>query len=163
MPKHVVLAMSIQHSTGSKQVVTMLTHLGHCSLYDEVETADAQNLAEEVLAKSSTLSVVVPSNINRGQFRHATADNNDLNEETLEGKKPTHSTTIMLDQSGQFGPKLPFVKHAHHIKKKDPKVQQVAIHYLNVAYMESGLLLMTFCSKSRMTGMSKMLLANPWI
>ena len=30
-PKHVALAMSVRHLTGSKQLVAMLNHFGHCS------------------------------------------------------------------------------------------------------------------------------------
>ena len=39
-PKHVGLAMSIRHMTGSKQLITMLNRLGHCSSYDEIEIID---------------------------------------------------------------------------------------------------------------------------
>ena len=33
MPKHVSLAISVRHLTGSKQLVTMLSRMGHCSSY----------------------------------------------------------------------------------------------------------------------------------
>ena len=41
----------------------------------------------------------------RCTFVQAAADNNDINEETLDGKHTTHSTTVVLYQKGQFGPK----------------------------------------------------------
>ena len=49
MPKHVSLAISLRHLTGSKQLVTMLSRMGHCSSYDEVEIIDT-SLAREILA-----------------------------------------------------------------------------------------------------------------
>ena len=77
-PKHVGLAMSVCHLTGSKQLITMLNRMGHCSSYDEVEAVDT-SLAMEVLAKSETMGVVISSNIVPGGFIQAAADN-DINE-----------------------------------------------------------------------------------
>lgn len=37
LPKHVGLAMSVRHMTGSKQLVSILNRMGHCSSYDEIE------------------------------------------------------------------------------------------------------------------------------
>jgi len=51
MPKHVSLAMSVRHLTGSKQLVTILNRMGHCASDDEVEVMDT-SLAEEILARS---------------------------------------------------------------------------------------------------------------
>ena len=116
-PKHVGLAMSVRHLTGSKQLITMLNRMGHCSSYDEVEAVDT-SLAMEVLAKSETTGVVIPSNIVPGGFIQAAADNNDINEETLDGKQTTHATTIVLFQRGQFGPLPRPVKLASHSVRK---------------------------------------------
>ena len=34
--KHISLAMSVRHLTGSKEIVTMLNRMGNCSSYDEI-------------------------------------------------------------------------------------------------------------------------------
>ena len=36
-PKHIGLAVTIHHLTGSKEVMTLLNRMGHCSSYDDVE------------------------------------------------------------------------------------------------------------------------------
>ena len=96
-PKHVGLAMSVRHMTGSKTIINILNRMGHCSLYEEVEAVDT-SLAMEVAAKSSLFGVVTPSNILPGVFIQAAADNNDINEETLDGKHTTHATAVALYQ-----------------------------------------------------------------
>ncbi|KAK3700422.1 hypothetical protein QZH41_004482 [Actinostola sp. cb2023] len=82
-PKHIGLAMSVHHSTGSKQIVTLLNSMGYCSSYDELKSVDT-SLASEVLAKSEEYGTVLPSNISLGSFVQIAADNNDFNEETLD-------------------------------------------------------------------------------
>ena len=39
-PKHIGLAMSVRHMTGSKHLVTMLNRFGHCCSYDDIEVVD---------------------------------------------------------------------------------------------------------------------------
>lgn len=117
MPKHVSLAMAVRHLTGSKQLVTMLNRMGHCSSYDDVEAIDT-SLAKEVLAQSDLSGIVVPSNIVPGGFVQAAADNNDLNEETLDGKTTTHATTLVLYQKGQFGSAPRRRIYADHSKRE---------------------------------------------
>ena len=88
--------------------------MGHCIFYDDVEILHT-SLAREILARSDLEGVVVPSNIVPGAFIEAAGDNNDLNEETLDGKKTTHATTVVLYQQGQFGPlpeRLPCADHS---------------------------------------------------
>ena len=102
-PKHVGLAMSVRLITGSKQLITMLNRLGHCLSYDETERIDT-SLALEVTAKSEDTGVCIPSNIVPGGFVQVAADNNDINEETLDGKQTTHATTVVLYQRKQYGP-----------------------------------------------------------
>ena len=116
-PKHVGLAMTIRHLTGSKQLITILNRMGDCSSYDEVEAIHT-SLAMEVLAKSETTGVVIPSNIVPGVLVQAAADNNDINEETLDGKQTTHATTIVLFQRSQFGPFPKPAKLVNHSVKK---------------------------------------------
>ena len=83
-PKHIGLAVTIHHLTGSKEVVTLLNRMGHCSSYDDVEIVNTA-CARETEARSQQTGVVIPSNITAGPFVQFAADNNDFNEETLDG------------------------------------------------------------------------------
>ena len=109
--------MSIHHLTGSKQLVTMLNRMGHCVSYDDVEVMDT-SLAKEVLARSELTGVVVPPNITPGGFVQVAGDNNDINEETLDGKSTTHATSRVLFQRGLFGPAPRRMVLADHSKRK---------------------------------------------
>ena len=95
--------MSVRHLTGSKQIVTVLNRMGNCSSYDEIESIDS-SLAVEILTKSEQNQVVVPCNISRNVFIQAAADNNDIDEETLDGKNTTHATTLAVFQRKSFSP-----------------------------------------------------------
>ena len=75
-------------------------------------------LAKEILAKSQQSGTVIPSNIFPGSFIQFAADNNDLNEETLDGKRTTHATTLVVYQKKPFGPMPPSVAHADHSGKE---------------------------------------------
>ena len=76
--------------------------MGHCVSYDDVEIMDT-SLARKLLAKAVLYGgVVMPTNITSGYFVQAAADNNDINEETIDGKTTTHATTLVLYQKGQF-------------------------------------------------------------
>ena len=97
-PKH----MAVCHLTGSKQIIKILYRMGHCASYDTVEMIDTA-LAREILAKTEAEGVAIPSNIAPGSFIQFAADNNDINEETLDGKQTTHVTTLVVYQKGQFG------------------------------------------------------------
>ena len=55
-------------------------------------------LVREILASKESCGVVIPSNISPSAFVQAACDNNDVNEETLDGKNTTHAT---LDQDPQ--------------------------------------------------------------
>ena len=100
-PKHVGLAMSVRHMTGSKCLVTMLNRFGHCCSYDDIEVVDT-SLALDIIASSENLGTVVPSNITTGVFVQVAGDN----------KRTTHATTPVLYQRQQYGSKPP-VRSAH--------------------------------------------------
>ena len=120
LPKHVGLAMTVRHMTGSKRLVSILNRMGHClccSFYDEIESVDT-GLAKEILAKSQDCGIVIPSNISPGTFIQFAADNNDLNEETLDGKSTTHATTLVVYQKKPFWPMPPPKAHADHVDKE---------------------------------------------
>ena len=107
--------MTIQHLSGSKQLIT--NRLGHCSSYNDVEVMNT-SLASENLTRCDQLGCVIPTNIISGQFVQLAADNIDLNEETLDGKNTTHVTTMVIYQRGVFGPHAKRKMHADHSKSK---------------------------------------------
>ena len=117
LPKHVGLAMSIKHLTGSKQLITLLNRMGHCSSYEEIEQVET-SLANESLARADISGVIIPTNINPGTFIQMAADNNDINEETIDGKNTTHATTLAIYQRKQYGPMPAQVVHADHSNKR---------------------------------------------
>ena len=96
--KHVSLAVTIHHLTGSKEVLTLLNRMGHCSSYDDDVEIINTAWAREMEAQSQQTGVVIPSNITAGPFAQFVADNNDFNEETLDGKQTTHTTTLVVYQ-----------------------------------------------------------------
>ena len=67
------------------------------------------SIAEEVLAKVEAFGTVtvIPTNIKPGTFVQIAADNNDLNEETLDSKNTTHATTMVIYRQKTFGPDPP--------------------------------------------------------
>jgi len=80
--------------------------MGHCVSNEEIPAANT-SIAEEVLAQVEAFGTVIPTNIKPGAFVQIAADNNDLNEETLDGKNTTHATTTVIYQNKMFGPDPP--------------------------------------------------------
>ena len=131
---HIGLAVTVHHLTGSKEVVTLSNRMGHCSSYDDVEIENTA-WAREMEARSQQTGVVIPSNIIPGPFVQFAADNNDFNEETLDGKQTTHSTTLVVYQRQPFGPKPPPKIHADHTSRRrslEQPVQGPLIHECSV-------------------------------
>ena len=106
LPKHTSLTMCIHHLTSSKQLIALLNRMGHCASYDEMHAVNT-SIALEVIAKANQHGTVIPSNIAPGPFVQIAADNNDLNEETIDGKNTTHATTMVIYQKKPFGPDPP--------------------------------------------------------
>lgn len=75
------------------------------------------SLANEILAKSDETGVIIPSNIHPGVFVQMAAHNNDINEETIDGKNTTHATTLVY-QRKQNGPIPPRQIHANHSQSR---------------------------------------------
>ena len=71
MPKYTALGMPVHHMTRSKQLVTILSRMGHCESYKEMQAMET-SLAKEILVKSALCGVVTPSNIVPGVFVHVT-------------------------------------------------------------------------------------------
>ena len=84
-PKHIGLAFTIHHLTGSKEVMTLLNRMGHCSSYDDVEIVNTAWAREKEA-----------SNITPGLFVQFAANNDDSNEETLDRKQTTHATMLVV-------------------------------------------------------------------
>ena len=59
--------------------------MGHSYSYDDLRAVDT-TITTEVLAKAQEYGNEVPSNICPGLFAHLAADNNDIDEETLDAK-----------------------------------------------------------------------------
>ena len=140
LPKHVGLAMSVKHLTGSKQLITLLNRMGHCSSYEEIEQVET-SLANENLARADVSGVLIPTNINPGTFIQMAADN-DINEETIDGKNTTHATTLAIYQRKQYGPMPARVVHADHSNKKrslDSSRNLIVIKEINVGGRRPGL------------------------
>ena len=82
----------------------MLSRMGQCSSYDDVEAMDT-SITNATIAKSDIFGVVLPSNISTGVFVQVAGDKNDKNEDTLlAGMRTTQATTLILFPRGQFGP-----------------------------------------------------------
>ena len=73
-PKHMGLAVTMKHITGSKDVTTILNRFGHCVSYEEVIRFDTM-CTNKQLHDSEHTGVIVPSNILPGSFIQAAADN----------------------------------------------------------------------------------------
>ena len=76
MPKHVALGIAVRHTKRSKQLITMFSRMGPCSSYDDIEAMDTST-ANEIIANSDIIGVVLPSNISTCVFEQVAADNND--------------------------------------------------------------------------------------
>jgi hypothetical protein len=95
LPKHLLLAMSLRHLTGSAQIITMINRYGHCRSYSqimEVETAMAQQIQQEY--------TLLPCNISTtgNKVSKLCWDNIDFNEETPSGFGISHNTHGILIQ-----------------------------------------------------------------
>ena len=106
LPKHTSLAMCVHHLTSSKRLIELLNTMGHSVSYDEMRAVN-MSIAEKVLAQVEAFGTVIPTNIKPGAFVQIAADNNDLNEETLDGKNTMHATTMVIYQNKMFGPDPP--------------------------------------------------------
>ena len=100
--------------------------------YDELQAVDT-SLATEVLAKVEIYGTVIPSNISLGSFVQFAADN-ELKEETIDGKNTTHATTMVVYQSRRvFGPELPPIVAGNHSERLE------SMSCKNVQHMEEDL------------------------
>ena len=97
-PKHVGLAVSVKHLTGSRQVIDLIHSQGHSISYDDLCRTESA-IATKVSTNASELGKqFLPTNIIPGKFSHAAMDNIDINEETRSGKGTTHVLGSLIYQ-----------------------------------------------------------------
>ena len=94
--KHIVLGMALHHVYRSKLLITLLNRFGHTIAYSQVLERETK-LAKKMLHNGDGLSTLPPV-INRSKPFYYVADNNDLNEETLDGKGTMHCTNTIIVQ-----------------------------------------------------------------
>ncbi|KAK3107392.1 hypothetical protein FSP39_013623 [Pinctada imbricata] len=87
MPKHVSLAMTVRHLTGSAELITLLNRFGHCVSYTSLIGIE-NSLSRELTSNTSPLPDGIDTNNNK--LTHFCWDNFDLDEETLSGSGTTH-------------------------------------------------------------------------
>ncbi|EDO32115.1 predicted protein [Nematostella vectensis] len=120
-PKHIGLAVTLHHLTGSKEVV-----MG-CASNDDVMIVNTA-WAKGMTAGAEDTGIIVPSNKSPGLLVQFAANNNDLYEQTLGGyQRTTHETTVAVYQRQLFGPPPPPPPKAHadHSAKRRPLEQPV--------------------------------------
>ena len=81
-------------------IITMLSRMGQCSSYDDVEAMDT-SITNAIIAKSELFGVVLPSSISTGVFVQVAGDKN---EDTLLGGRPyednpSHNTDPFSERS----------------------------------------------------------------
>ena len=91
--------------------------MGHCCSYDDLRAVDT-SIATEVLAKVQEYGTVETSKICPGSFAHLAADNNDVNEETLDAKIQQMQRQWWFIRKKQFGPEPPPTPLGHHGKRR---------------------------------------------
>ena len=104
-PKHIGIDVTVKHLTGCVELIRILNRFGHSISYDKVINLE-KGFVQQVLEDNESDDMAIPTNISPGKFVQAAADNLDFNEETLDGKHTTHTTTLVLyqrTQNGKFG------------------------------------------------------------
>ena len=101
-PLSLALAITLHHDTGSKQLIDMLHSLGICVSYEEVRRFETCVAKAELIRAED---VYIPDGIRKpdsasgiGQI-HASIDNFNEFENTIDGKSNTHALVTVLFQS----------------------------------------------------------------
>lgn len=128
-PKHIGLGLTLHQMTRSRKLVSLFSKAGHCITYPQLLQID-NTLADLTLSTLdySTGAVVPPhfipapiieqneSNLKPAPILQLTADNIDIQTDTLDGKKSFHATQIVAFQRGASSSAS--VLHQVEIKKK---------------------------------------------
>ena len=94
IPKHLALAMTVRHLTGSSILLQLLNKLGHSASHSTILEHDAALASLQIQNNDS-----VPQGFTKNTFTTLVWDNNDFGEETLTGKGTTHNTNGIIIQS----------------------------------------------------------------
>ena len=120
MPKHLALAMTVRHLTGSAELITILNRLGHCRSYSqtlELETA----ICNAITSSGSILPASI--SVTNNSVLHFAWDNFDLNEETPTGYGTTHTAHgIAIQEVMDEGQKSP-PRYINMVRNKSRTVE----------------------------------------
>ena len=94
-PKSLCLGLTVRHLTGSSNLLTLLSRLGHCASWDTVLSLDT-SLAELQLVENRDK---IPKGFSKKAPTILVWDNIDFGEETLSGRGTTHHTNGIMVQS----------------------------------------------------------------
>ena len=104
MPKHMSLAMTVRHLSGSAQLIGLLNGFGYSVSSSVVLNHDTAIANQEMRRGDNAL----PPDIQPGKHTILVYDNNDFGEETLTGRGTTHNTNgIVVQRSSGFGEERP--------------------------------------------------------
>ena len=104
MPKHILLAMTVHHLTGSAEIICILNRYGHRQSYSrtlELETA----MCNSVMAYNNVLPPSISTEHN--SVVYLCWDNFDLNEETPTGAGTTHTAHGIIIQEVETDSRSP--------------------------------------------------------
>lgn len=99
-PKSLCLGLTVRHLTGSSQVVSLLSRLGHCASWNTVVSLDT-SLAQLQLIEGRDK---IPKGFAKKVPTTLVWDNMDFGEETLSGGGTTHHTNGIMVQSSIAAP-----------------------------------------------------------
>ena len=69
--------------------------MGHCSSYEEIGQVET-SLSNKSLERAAYSGSLIPTNRTPGAFIQTAADNNNINEETTDGKNTTNATMLVI-------------------------------------------------------------------
>uniref|UniRef100_UPI00358E324A uncharacterized protein n=1 Tax=Myxine glutinosa TaxID=7769 RepID=UPI00358E324A len=116
MPKHMSLAMTVRHLSGSAQLIGLLNGLGHSVSNSVILNHDTALATQEGRRGEDSLR----STIQPGIPTTLVWDNNDFGEETLSGRGTTHNTNGIVVQSNIS----PRTNQPRSSSTKDPAVKR---------------------------------------
>ena len=123
-PKHIGLAVSMKHITGSKMVLKLLHSLGHSISYEDISSLDSATASNLMADLAEDGENYLPTNVSPGLFSHAAMDNIDINEETRSGKGTTHVLGSVIYQEQQTFDLA--VGYRHQSRRQIPPLQNLS-------------------------------------
>ncbi len=124
-PKHLGIAHTVRNMTGSAELVTLLSRMGHSVSYPSLIRHECQ-LKQ---LHNSGNCIQLPLNIEKGTYISFVWDNNDLEEETLSGSDTTHHTNGIVLQKQVTGSTLPPGMDTQQTEEDQTPLANVIIPY----------------------------------